>query len=74
MVCAGSGTTRRFDAWWRASSKIRRRLASTRRVSASNLRKRGTMLVMIQPQRSSKRVILGHACARRARGIPRVSE
>ena len=39
---------------------MRRRLESTRRASASKRRKRGTMLVSIQRQRSSKRVILGH--------------
>jgi hypothetical protein len=32
---------------------MRRRLASTKRTSASNLRKRGTMLATIQRQRSS---------------------
>jgi hypothetical protein len=53
---------------------MRRRLVSARRVSASNRRKRGTMLVTIQCQRSSKRVIRGHARACAARGIPRVSD
>jgi hypothetical protein len=43
-------------------------------VSASNLRKHGTMLVTIQRQRSSSRVILGHACACTTWGMPRVSE
>jgi hypothetical protein len=32
------------------------------------------MLVTIQRQRSSNRVILGHVCACSACGIPRVSE
>ena len=65
------GRTQGLDAKSRASSKMCHRLASTKCVSASNLRKRGTTLVTSQRQRSSKRVILGHARARRACGIPR---
>ena len=57
----------------RASSEMRRRVAVTRHVSASILRKRGTTLATSQPQRSSKRVIRGHAESRRACGIPRLS-
>jgi hypothetical protein len=53
---------------------MRRRLVSTKSESASSLWKRGTMLVQIQRQRSSKRVILGQECSCRACGIPRVSE
>jgi hypothetical protein len=69
-----AGRTHGADARWRASSEMRRRLALTRHVSASILRKRGTTLVTSQRQRSSKRVIRGHAGARRACGIPRLSE
>jgi DNA-binding CsgD family transcriptional regulator len=46
---------------------MRRRLVSSTGTSASNRRKRGTMLVVIHRQRSSKRVTLGHACAQRLR-------
>ena len=55
------GTTQGVDAEARASARMRRRVASIKRVSASNLRKRGTTLVTTQRQRSSKRVILGQA-------------
>ena len=60
-LTAARGRTQGADARWLASSEMRRRLALTRHVSASILRKRGTTLVTSQRQRSSKRVIRGHA-------------
>jgi hypothetical protein len=57
--------TQRVDAYARASSTMRSRLV-IERVSLSNRRKRGTTLVTSHRQRSSKRVILGHARTRTA--------
>jgi hypothetical protein len=53
---------------------MRRRLASRRPASVSNLWNRGTTLITSHRQRWSKRVILGHAGGRTVSGPPRVSE
>jgi hypothetical protein len=64
------GSTRRRALRRRCGAEWCRPGACWRRIAGS----RGTMLVAIQRQRSSKPVILGHTCACRACGIPRVSE
>src|SRR5262245_8253904 len=68
------GRTHGIDMAMRASLMIRCRLVRIRCGFASRLRNRGTTLSTSHRQRSSKRVILGHACVRSAEPNPRVRE